>query len=443
MQKFSEPSGEVAIRVDGLWKEFHLGGADQLCRTFRETLVGAAAYPFRYAAGLLGIRQQTAASEPDSGLFWALADTSLEIRTGEVFGIIGRNGAGKSTLLKILARIIEPTRGYADLYGRIGSLLEVGVGFHNELTGRENIFLNGAILGMRKAETLRKFDEIVGFAGVEKFLDTQVKHYSSGMYMRLAFAVAAHLDTQILLVDEVLAVGDAKFQKKCLGKIGEVARDGRAIVFVSHNMDAIRRICTRTGWLDKGRFRSSGPTSHTIAEYLLSGIQTEGAVAFDEPRTLHRKLPVVAHSLQISTDSGDVITHFSTRSSIRVRIEWEVLDRLYKPRIGVVISTSDGVEVLTALDANAWAVGWVNAGRRISTCVIPGGLLNEGEYMVSLAADAPYENDFDEAVTEAFIRFDVEDDLSLPNKNYGQEGFSDRRWPGVLLLNLPWVQEEA
>ena len=228
---------DVAISVEKLGKLYRIGERERYY-TLRDTLARSFAAPFRR----LKETPQFATRDSQSEFIWALKDVSFEIKQGEVVGIIGRNGAGKSTLLKILSRITEPTEGEARIYGRVGSLLEVGTGFHSELTGRENIYLNGAILGMKKTEIDRKFDEIVAFAEVEKFLDTRVKHYSSGMYMRLAFSVAAHLEPEILIVDEVLAVGDAAFQKKCLGKMGEVAKEGRTVLFVSHNMVAIERL---------------------------------------------------------------------------------------------------------------------------------------------------------------------------------------------------------
>jgi lipopolysaccharide transport system ATP-binding protein len=204
---------------------------------------------------------------PKDETFWALKDVSLDVREGEVLGLIGRNGAGKTTLLKILSRITRPTQGWAEIHGRVGSLLEVGTGFHPELTGRENTFLSGAILGMSRSEIVRKFDEIVAFAELEKFIDTPVKHYSSGMYVRLAFAVAAHLEPEILLVDEVLAVGDINFQKKCLGKMGDVARAGRTVVLVSHQLNQIRRLCHRVVWIDDGAIRQNGPTHEVTSAY--------------------------------------------------------------------------------------------------------------------------------------------------------------------------------
>jgi len=257
----------LAIRVEGLGKKFRVAGPRERYRTLRDSLA-AAASPGR----LLRRRRGRGAEE-----FWALRDVSFEVAHGEVVGIIGRNGAGKSTLLKILSRITEPTTGSADLYGRVGSLLEVGTGFHPELSGRENIFLNGAILGMRTAEIAAKLDEIVAFAEVERFIDTPVKHYSSGMYLRLAFAVAAHLETEILLVDEVLAVGDMAFQEKCLGKMGDVAREGRTVLLVSHNMAAITSLCTSVLVIDSGRLRCLARVEEGVRQYMQSAKQVPPA----------------------------------------------------------------------------------------------------------------------------------------------------------------------
>ncbi len=252
---------EAVISVSGLGKRYRIGGRRDAYLTLRDSLAGAA----RRAAGRLFADGSGGRGAED---FWALRGVSFEVRRGEVVGIIGRNGAGKSTLLKVLSRITEPTEGRAVLRGRVGSLLEVGTGFHPELTGRENIYLSGAVLGMRKAEIDRQFDAIVAFAGVEKFLDTPIKRYSSGMNVRLGFAVAAHLDPEILLVDEVLAVGDADFQKKCLGKMGEVARGGRTVLFVSHNMAAVESLCPSALLLADGRVAAQGPTAQVQARYL-------------------------------------------------------------------------------------------------------------------------------------------------------------------------------
>ncbi len=268
----------IAIRAEGLSKQYRIGAQRERYRTLRDSITNMGMAPVRAVRAAFG-NGDAARARRQQTLVWALQDASFDVEQGDVVGVIGRNGAGKSTLLKLLSKITEPTTGYAEVHGRVGSLLEVGTGFHNELTGRENIFLNGAILGMRKAEILRKFDEIVGFAEVEQFIDTPVKRYSSGMYLRLAFAVAAHLEPEILLVDEVLAVGDATFQKKCLGKLGSVAQEGRTVLFVSHNMGAIRSMCTKGIVLDKGRVQAVGDVGTAMAAYY----KLIGALEFDAP----------------------------------------------------------------------------------------------------------------------------------------------------------------
>jgi len=255
----------IAISCEGIGKEYRIGQRESY-KALRDVLSNSIASPFRRLRSML---QPSAEIDVDKGAntFWSLKDITFNIASGEVVGVIGRNGAGKSTLLKILSRITKPTEGYAEIHGRVGSLLEVGTGFNPELSGRENIFLNGAILGMKKVEIDRKFDDIVAFAEVEKFIDTPVKRYSSGMYVRLAFAVAAHMDPEILVVDEVLAVGDANFQKKCLGKLGDVAEGGRTVLFVSHQMSQIRRFCHKCIWLDGGHLVAMGPTAEVVSAY--------------------------------------------------------------------------------------------------------------------------------------------------------------------------------
>jgi lipopolysaccharide transport system ATP-binding protein len=257
---------DIAIRVESLGKQYRIGKRERY-KTLRDTLTDTASAPFRWARSMVSASARAEATTT-SELFWALKDVSFEVPQGSVVGVIGRNGAGKSTLLKVLSRITEPTEGCVEIHGRVGSLLEVGTGFHPELTGRENVFLNGAILGMRRAEITSKFDEIVAFAEVDKFIDTPVKHYSSGMYMRLAFAVAAHLDPEILVIDEVLAVGDAQFQKKCLGKMGDVAKQGRTVLFVSHNLPVIQALCSEVVVLNSGRVQVTGSTGDGIQAYM-------------------------------------------------------------------------------------------------------------------------------------------------------------------------------
>jgi lipopolysaccharide transport system ATP-binding protein len=263
--------GDLAIRAESLGKLYRIGPRLRY-RTLRDTLTDAIFAPFRRLPSLFGNSQSSIRNSQSNSTIWALKDVSFEIKRGEVVGIIGRNGSGKSTLLKILSRITEPTEGMAEIRGRVGSLLEVGTGFHPELTGRENIYLNAAILGMKKAEIERRFDEIVAFAEVAKFIDTPVKHYSSGMHVRLAFAVAAHLEPEILLVDEVLAVGDIAFQKKCLGKMENVAKEGRTVLFVSHNMGAIRKLCTKAFLIACGKLIAEGDTSSVTDSYMLEAI---------------------------------------------------------------------------------------------------------------------------------------------------------------------------
>ncbi len=260
---------DYAIKVTGLGKQFKItsaGGGRFGYRSLRDTITDSVTWPARKVSQLINRSSRNTSSNTE--LFWALKDVSFEVRHGEVLGMIGRNGAGKSTLLKLLTRISEPSAGEIRLRGRVGSLLEVGTGFHPELTGRENVYLNGAILGMHRHEIDSKFDEIVDFAGVERFIETPVKRYSSGMYLRLAFAVAAHLEPEILLVDEVLAVGDAAFQKKCIGKMGDVARSGRTVLFVSHDMAAVESLCTRCILLHQGKLLANGEPKATIANYL-------------------------------------------------------------------------------------------------------------------------------------------------------------------------------
>lgn len=274
----------IAIQSVDLSKQYHIGTRKKDYHRLGDKIFDVITSPARRFGNLL--QGQASGAADLHRKIWALREVSFEIERGEVVGIVGRNGAGKSTLLKVLSRITEPTQGYADIFGRVGSLLEVGTGFHPELTGRENIYLNGAILGMRKAEIQRKFDEIVSFAEIEEFIDTPVKHYSSGMYVRLAFSVAAHLETDILLVDEVLAVGDVAFQRKCLGKMEDVAQEGRTVLFVSHNMGLIQSLCDRGIFLNDGEIRADGSISEAVDAYLR---QLDQAGAHDLVRRTDRK----------------------------------------------------------------------------------------------------------------------------------------------------------
>lgn len=305
---------DIAIQISDLSKRYRIGMREKY-PTIRETLMRAAMKPLRKIRSWATGRND----EFSKGKIWALRDVDLEVKQGEVVGIIGPNGAGKSTLLKILTGITEPTAGYADIYGRVGSLLEVGTGFHMELTGRENIFMNGAILGMRRLEITRKFDEIVAFSEIEEFLDTPVKRYSSGMYTRLAFAVAAHLEAENLLVDEVLAVGDSAFQKKCLGKMGDVASQGRTVLFVSHNMSTIQALCPKTMWLELGRVKAIGPTRQIVQHYLESVTSSE-AIPVKDRTDRQGDGSVRVYSIRLQDGNGSSVIR--TGSRLKVTIEY-------------------------------------------------------------------------------------------------------------------------
>ena len=321
------------IRVENLSKQYRIGRR-QPDRTLRETMSEMASAPFRRLGSVL--RPLNGRNGNDDDTIWALKDVSFEVMPGEVVGIIGRNGAGKSTLLKILSRITDPTSGGVDLHGRVGSLLEVGTGFHPELTGRENIYLNGAILGMRRAEIERKFDEIVAFAEIERFLDTPVKHYSSGMYVRLAFAVAAHLEPEILLVDEVLAVGDAAFQSKCLGKMGDVAKEGRTVLFVSHNMLAVVSLCTRVIFLETGGAFADGGASEVVEQYLRN-LESISTLPLDsrEDRKGDRSLRFLGVDLR--DKNGWPITRAYSGQDVTLAIKYKTLTGSHLKNVHVAI----------------------------------------------------------------------------------------------------------
>ncbi len=315
------------IKVTGLSKQYRIGGPDAAYQTLRETVTQTVRDPLK--------RFRRNGRSRDSTI-WALQDLSFEVQRGEVVGVIGHNGAGKSTLLKVLSRITEPTTGRVELYGRVGSLLEVGTGFHPELTGRENIYLNGAILGMKRTEIQRKFDEIVAFAEVEKFIDTPVKRYSSGMFLRLAFAVAAHLEPEILVVDEVLAVGDASFQKKCMGKMSGVAREGRTVLFVSHNMGAIQGLCSRAMWLAQGRVVGQGDTNRVVADYM--DVVSQG---FDVSRP-DETAALSISKVRLKNQQGELTNNFSFGDALAIEINYQARARIDKPYFWISVSSKFG-----------------------------------------------------------------------------------------------------
>lgn len=333
---------DVAINVEGLSKRYRIGANQQAYKTLKEKLTQTATAPFRAAKHLLtrngNGNSQSAIRNSKSNSIWALKDVSFEVKRGEVVGIIGRNGAGKSTLLKILSRITEPTEGYADIHGRVASLLEVGTGFQPELTGRENILLNGSILGMKHAEIRRRFDEIVAFAEVEKFIDTPVKHYSSGMYVRLAFAVAAHLDPEILLVDEVLAVGDVDFQKKCVGSMQSVADSGRTVLLVSHNLALVESLCNRALLLDEGRVSSNGPTAEVVSDYLSKYQLNDSEDLSHHPRK-NPKSTAWFSSIQMLNRQGKLGSDFRAGDEITIKLGITVESPILQPWIGIRFRT--------------------------------------------------------------------------------------------------------
>jgi len=369
---------DVAIRVEGMGKRYRIGsGPAEPYGSLRDSLMRSVKAPLRRLRGGGGGNAQRDV--------WALKDVSFEVKHGEAVGIIGRNGAGKSTLLKLLSRITEPTAGKAEVYGRVGSLLEVGTGFHPELTGRENIYLNGAVMGMSRADIRRRFDEIVDFSGVETYLDTPVKRYSSGMYMRLAFAVAAHLEPEVLVVDEVLAVGDAEFQKKCLGKMSEVARGGRTVLFVSHNVTAIESLCEMVTWLDKGSLIQHGKAKDVVELYLKRSTvkATEQIWSNLDIAPGNNEVRICRAAIRPQSDSSDRIT---VETSFTMEFDY------YNPNPGTYLSLSlvlynqEGTAVFNTFPVKEqdWNGRPFPVGRFRSTCYVPGNLLNDGLHRVQL-----------------------------------------------------------
>jgi lipopolysaccharide transport system ATP-binding protein len=372
-------SSDTAIRARGLGKQYELGAKCERRLTLREQINRLAVSPYRRLQAVLRGDSAHVAGEK----FWALNDVSLSVSYGEVVGIIGRNGAGKSTLLKILSRITEPTHGRAEIRGRVGSLLEVGTGFHSELTGRENVFLNGVILGMTRAEVAAKLDQIVAFAEVERFLDTQVKHYSSGMSLRLAFAVAAHLQPEILLVDEVLAVGDAVFQRKCLGKMSDVANQGRAILFVSHNLEAVQRLCDRCIWLDGGRLRLDGDPEKVVRAYLEEDEVLDSSYR-GERRAGHDE-PIVLREATIINAQNKPCDAICTGEVFGVRLRWDIARQLINATF--VVQVRDANERLIFSSNFTGDDLEIAPGTLEMTCRVAENVLRPGDYSVTVSCE--------------------------------------------------------
>jgi len=374
---------ELAIKVEDLGKQYRIGLSPERYRTLRDSLVQAVTAPGQLIR-LNGSRSRDR--------IWALQEVSFDVQKGQVLGVIGRNGAGKSTLLKILSRVTEPTTGMVEIHGRVGSLLEVGTGFHPELTGRENIYLNGAILGMKRAEIDAKFDEIVAFSEVEKFIDTPVKRYSSGMYLRLAFAVAAHLEPDILVVDEVLAVGDAEFQRKCLGKMSDVAQQGRTVLFVSHNMSAILRLTEESLVLDKGRLLLRAQTTQAVDFYMSSGFSDTGQRLWEPDEVPSEAAPFRPLAVRLCDTLGRVVDTIRSTEPVSVAVDYELSAPVTGLRVGIYLLTTRGEYVLTSFDTDdpelyeQYSVR--PAGRYVSACTLPGNFLNEGRYVIGLNASS-------------------------------------------------------
>ena len=428
---------DIAIRVENLSKMYHIGETIRH-DTMRDVLVSGLRRPFSMFNG----QSSANGTGEHEDEFWALKDVSFEVKRGEIVGVIGRNGAGKSTLLKILSRITEPTSGKAEIHGRVGSLLEVGTGFHPELTGRENIYLNGAILGMKRVEIDRKFDEIVAFSGVERFLDTPVKRYSSGMYVRLAFAVAAHLEPEILLIDEVLAVGDADFQRKCLGKMGEVASEGRTVIFVSHNMGMITSLCSRALLLDEGQVTTQGTASDTVLVYFSRGRFSPSSVEFGRNgRRVGDDLATLLEA-HIEDQEGNTTAEVDIRTPFKVKMRYQLHQRVPKPPYpNFHFFDARGEYAFVSGGNNYVGANGIETGIYEAECVIPGYLLNNGTYFIGLALTFTHQG--------IHVSFYEKDALSVSVRDPIDETLDELRngysgsIPGPVRPRLEWQIEKV
>lgn len=426
---------EVAISVQNVSKLYHINHSQERHDTLRDALTNVLP---RFGPSGRTVAQRSTRAQREADTLWALQDVSFSVERGEVIGIIGRNGAGKSTLLKVLSRITEPHCGRVELYGRVASLLEVGTGFHPELTGRENIFLNGAILGMHRAEIARKFDEIVAFAEIERFLDTPVKRYSSGMYVRLAFAVAAHLEPEILLVDEVLAVGDAAFQKKCLGKMGTVAQEGRTVLFVSHNMVAVQTLCHRAIWLEDGRLKEQGPIDQIVTAYMRSGLEAEGTNEriWPDMDTAPGNETVQLRRIAVRPEFAELTDVVTMQTPLQIEVEyWNLQPDVYL-HATLHIYNEQGIIAFTTGAAGASPDPVLHiqppSGLFRSVCRVPGNLLNSGFHRVSVfLVRGSLSGTF---ILHDAIGFEVVDTAQRGFAWFGKE-------PGVLCPELPWSTE--
>jgi lipopolysaccharide transport system ATP-binding protein len=416
---------DVALRTVGLGKMYRIGAERERYRTLRDTIVQTAKRPVER------LRHPGAATYVSEDL-WALRGVDLEVKHGEALGVIGRNGAGKTTLLKVLSHITEPSVGRVDIRGRVASLLEVGTGFHPELTGRENIQLNGAILGMTRAEIKSRFDEIVEFSEIGRFLDTPVKRYSSGMYVRLAFAVAAHLNPEILIVDEVLSVGDAAFQRKCLGKMGELGDGGRTVLFVSHNMVAVQNLCSRAVCLEGGRLIDDGPPHEVVPRYLNEAFSSAGTRVWADRDSAPGNELARIRSVCVRNCDGDGRREFTLSDPVIIEVElWNLAEASV---LGVSLHLFDdhGTLVLNSLSDTEpkWGGRPLPVGLVRHTCTVPGNLLNDGVYSVTVLV---YRNDSEHL-------FWLRDTVAFEVRDTGDgRGAGSWRWPGVIRPPLVWT----
>lgn len=431
---------DIVIKAQALGKLYTIGHETQNRRylAFRDVLVNNAKSFWRKALDLLQGKPVIQGDTLEE--VWALKDASFEIHGGEVVGIIGRNGAGKSTLLKVLSRITEPSAGRVTLKGRVASLLEVGTGFHPELSGRENIYLNGAILGMTRAEIKRKFNEIVAFAEVERYLDTPVKRYSSGMYVRLAFAVAAHLQTEILLVDEVLAVGDTEFQKKCLNKMEDFGKGGRTVLFVSHNMLAVKALCTRCIVLDQGKIIFSGDTSSAVDKYLSNKINILGEIKWNDPLKAPGNHQVRLKAVRVVSD-GQVTGYPLVNKDIEIQIDYWNLEENSRRLVSIHIFNAMNFLIFTTGNLKMASITydpWIDKPYPIgifrTTCVIPKDFLNTSVHYITLYINGTMAQD-NIILQRNILSFDVQEDLNLEKEYLGE-------WIGAVRPKLAWKTEQ-
>jgi len=426
---------ELAVLTEGLGKKYRLGVLSSQQARARYDILGFALPLQRLWPVLLNDIDEA------EGDFWALKDLNLEVARGEVLGIVGRNGSGKSTLLKILARVTEPSTGFADVTGKVGSLLEVGTGFHAELTGRQNVYLNGSIMGMSRDQIAQRLDDIVDFAEVGAFIATPVKNYSSGMYMRLAFSVAAHMECDILIVDEVLAVGDAHFQKKCLGRIEEEVKAGKTVLFVSHNMNTIMQVCTRCLLFENGQLVEDGLPQPVVESYLSRDTPVHAARKWDEataPTSAERSFRL--WSIRVIDARGISKTNYDVKEPILIEVEWDVLEASFPLDVHISLRHESGVTAFVALDNldSPWSETIAPVGRHRAICAIPAHFLNEGMFMIDYMISAKTKSTEYVSCSDA-ATFAVGDDL----RNEGVRGNWKKKWfTGILRPRLHWYHHE-